>query len=1164
MKRPGHPHCLPGFFRSASAARLFVFLLMPAMAGLFGLSPAAWAADPPAPVKPKTAAELEKEAGLRIANFEHPEDVQVGLFADESQTRNPSAICFDEKGRLYIAEIDRWRAGVDDIRQRPTMLLEDLATTTNADRLKMFENHVAEFPMSYYTDFSDRIRVVNDSDGDGRADESWIFAEDFDDALDGPGIGLLSGGNGVIYYTDIPHLWKLQDTDGDGKADERTSLQDGFGVRMSISGHDLHGLVWGPDGKIYWSVGDRGYHFTTKEGRTYNEPIRGAVFRCDPDGSNVEEFYRGLRNPQELAFDQFGNLFTCDNDADQWDTGRLVYILEGGDSGWVQGHQTLLNFRDQLGLRTPDYEHPGHKTLPMNPWMTEGLWEPRFEGQPAWILPPLSKTSWGPSGLVFNYGATALPDRYANHFFVCNFGGSNGDLETFAVEPAGAGYQTVDNHIFMKGSGNTDVEFGPDGRMYLSCFNNNGWYKQDIGNIYTLYTPDKLDDPLLAETQKLLGEDLTQRSPGELATLLGHADLRVRQRAQFAMVSQDAAEDLATAAQAGEPLLKRLHAIWGLGQLARQTPALLTEKLIPLLQDEDAEVRAQAAKTLSDSRTYEAGEALVAALDDTSPRVQTFAAIGVGKCGNAFAFDKLLELLATNNDQDAFLRHGCVMGLYYLNEREKMLKKVDDESPAVRRGILLTLRRLLDPRAKYFLEDPDPSLVAEAIRAINDLNLPTAQSALAAKLDLWTTPDGQAPLPETPMDAILHTRMINANFRLGQPEQAARLLNYAANAQLPEMLRKDALAALEEWDAPNPVDATTGIYRPLDPAKRGDITEAVKTGLPDVLGHAEGALLASGTRLARKYGYEIPTDILTRQLTAATPVTTEVRVEALRSLAKRNDPALAGLIGDLMKDADPAVHAEAVRYLLDAEPDRGRAEALAMAESKNTKDRQNGYALLAGVEHPDVTAFFADAFQNFVEGYEPEETQLDLLQAVEQRTQDAELQANLAAYQGSLDASDPLAPYRVCLKGGDPKVGATIFSTHAVGQCTKCHMIFGDGGTAGPDLSAIGKQRDANHILEALVNPSGFIVPGYGITLVTLKDGTALGGTLVEEKSDAIVLKLPEGEEQTIPLSDIAERTPPMSAMPPMAALLKKDEIRDLVAFLKQLNGNKKSAVGHE
>ena len=416
-------------------------------------SPAAEAADlenPPAKSVSKSIEFLskeqyDKEAAVRISNFTLPDDIEASLAVDSSQTQNPSAICFDREGRLYIAEIHRWRAGVQDIRNEQQILLDDINNETNQDRLEMYERDQLTRPISFYQEFEDRIVVTEDTDGDGRADTSSVWADGFNDILDGPGIGLIAGHENDIYYTNIPHLWHLKDTDGDGKSDKRESLQDGFGVRMSISGHDMHGLVWGPDGRLYWSIGDRGFSFTTKEGRHYHYPYEGAVFRCDPDGSNLELFYTGLRNPQELAFDKFGNLFTCDNDADQWDTGRLVYIMEGGTSGWNHGHQVILNFRNQLNLRTPDYEHPGHKTIPMSPWMAEGIWEPEYAGRPEYALPPIDKVSWGPSGMVYNYGVTAMPERYADHFWICNFGGAKGDLEAFTVKPNGAGFD-LDQH----------------------------------------------------------------------------------------------------------------------------------------------------------------------------------------------------------------------------------------------------------------------------------------------------------------------------------------------------------------------------------------------------------------------------------------------------------------------------------------------------------------------------------------------------------------------------------------------------------------------------------------------------------------------------------------------------------------------------------------------
>ncbi|NNE94248.1 MAG: hypothetical protein HKN23_21585, partial [Verrucomicrobiales bacterium] len=839
-----------------------------------------------------------------------PEDVKAALYVDPIQTQNPSASCFDDTGRLYIAEIHRWRAGVQDIRKEQRMLHDDVAIKTSADRLKMYEKDQLNRPLSFYTEYEDRIVMVEDTDGDGRADKSSVYADGFNDILDGPGIGVVYH-QGSIYYTNIPNLWKLTDINGDGKADEREVLQDGFGVRMSLSGHDMHGAIVGPDGKIYWSVGDRGYTVTTKEGRHYPREMEGGVLRCDPDGSNVEEVYRGLRNPQELAFDKYGNLFTCDNTADAWDEGRLVYIIEGGDTGWNAGHQNLLNFRDQLNLRTPDYSHPGHEPVPLNPWTAEELWNPHGEGRPAFALPAIDIVSWGPSGFVYNYGAVAMPERYKNHFWVCNFGGANGDLEAFSVKEKGAGFALDHHEKFMVGLGNTDVEFGPDGRMYLSCFNNNGWYKQDIGNVYALFDEKALARDSVKRTKELLTSDFSKKEDNELGGLLVQDDMRVRLRAQFELVARDQIDALWMFA-AGEFLtagnvtpekvqLARLHGIWGLGQLAREDESLL-EHLVPLLSDEDAEVRAQAAKVLADSRTEMAGKALQPLLSDESNRVKAFAAIGIGKCGNVSALltamprkgakapenpqKTIQDVIIENNDEDVFLRHACVQAMWYLNEKEKILKLVDHDSAALRLAVLLTLRKLEDPRVKYFLGDPEQHIRYEAIRAINDLDLPTAWPDLAKQIEPFALASEGVEMPEGHQDAIIHTRLINANFRVGTEECAQRLITYAAQPKLPQMLRQQALAALEEWPNPTPVDPTVGLHRPLDPAKRIEIAPVVKEHLSKVFENAEGEVFAAATRLAVNYEAEAPADQMLAALKKSDNAV-EARVGALKVLARQ-------------------------------------------------------------------------------------------------------------------------------------------------------------------------------------------------------------------------------------------------------------------------------------
>ena len=83
----------------------------------------------------------------------------------------------------------------------------------------------------------------------------------------------------------------------------------------------------GPDGRLYWEVGDIGLHVTDRSGKTWSYPNQGAVMRSDPDGSNFEVFATGIRNLQEFSFDEHGNLISVDNDGDYpSETERVVYL----------------------------------------------------------------------------------------------------------------------------------------------------------------------------------------------------------------------------------------------------------------------------------------------------------------------------------------------------------------------------------------------------------------------------------------------------------------------------------------------------------------------------------------------------------------------------------------------------------------------------------------------------------------------------------------------------------------------------------------------------------------------------------------------------------------------------------------------------------------------
>jgi quinoprotein glucose dehydrogenase len=633
--------------RAALSKGSFLFLLL-GFLGPFALPRAGELVTPGAGNTPKVAP-ASNEGELAMKGYQIPAGFKVELFAAEPHLANPVAFEVDHQNRFWVAETFRLHAGVTDIRGKDSWLDEDLASRSVEDRIAMMKRHEGE-KFSSYEQNSDRLKLILDTNGDGKADKSTVFADGFNNAADGLAAGMLSH-DGKVYFADLPNLWLLQDTNNDGVADVRRSLHYGFGIRVGFLGHDLHGLIMGPDGRIYFSIGDRGSNIEVNGKRVGNADT-GCVFRCNPDGSDLEVFAYGLRNPQELAFDEYGNLFTGDNNSDGGDRARIVYVVEGGDSGWRVGYQFL--------------ERPNAR----GPWNSEKMWHPQNDDQPAFIIPPIANLANGPSGFAYNPG-TGLPDRYRNNFFLVDFrGGKGSGIYNFTLAPKGAGFELLKSGQFVWESLPTDVAFGLDGGIYFLDWVQ-GWGMTGKGRIYHVFDPETAQQPIIAETKRLLMEGMKKRSNSELGKLLAHVDMRVRQEAQFELVNrgEKGADILAKAAKASSSQLARIHGIWGLGQLARaasasETPAL-SKRILPLAKDGDAEVRAQVARVIGDARLTNAVQETVLLLGDSSPRVRMLAGIAAGKLRNPEFIPLIVKLLAENHDRDPHLRHA---GAYALAE----------------------------------------------------------------------------------------------------------------------------------------------------------------------------------------------------------------------------------------------------------------------------------------------------------------------------------------------------------------------------------------------------------------------------------------------------------------------------------------------------------------
>ncbi|MFO0946555.1 MAG: PVC-type heme-binding CxxCH protein [Planctomycetota bacterium] len=1055
-----------------------------------------------------------------IRRIKAPGGLKVSLFAAEPLLANPVTFCTDNRGRFFVAETFRHHAGVTDARDHMYWLDDDLACRTVEDRVNMYRKHLGGLFDTYAREH-DRVRRIEDKDGDGIADHSTVLADGFRNAADGIGAGILARGN-KIWFTCIPDLWLLEDTDDDGKAETKKSLQTGYGVHVGFLGHDLHGLKMGPDGKLYFSIGDRGLNVVS-EGKTFAYPDTGCVLRCDPDGTNLEVFATGLRNPQELAFDEFGNLFTVDNNSDAGDKARLVHLVEGGDSGWRIGYQFIT--------------HP----TPRGPWNAELLWDPEKAKLARYLLPPLANITDGPSGLAY-YPGTGFDDSYKGKFFICDFRGVYGlsGVRSFTVEPRNASFRLKEESKFLWSVLATDIDFGTDSNLYVLDWVD-GWNKPGKGRIYRLNDPKRENDPRVKQVQTLLAEGMSDRGEEELRTLLSDSDMRIRQEAQFVLAERGAAALplLKTVTNDKTHLLARLHAIWAIGQISRNQPTVAAEILIPLLSDEDAEVRAQASKVLGDLRVQEAVTSLIPLCKDSNSRVRFFACMALGKLGDSRGLKPLLAVLRENRDEDAYLRHAAVMGLVGLRDGKLFDAAANDDSPSVRIGVLLALRRLEDPSISRFLKDSDGAVVLEAARAINDVPIPEAFAPLAE----LANQEGLA-------EPVLR-RALNANYRIGKKENAERIASIALQANVPTSVRVDAAEMLRDWVQPSGRDRIVGVWRPLPRRSVEDPANVLRPVLAAILKDSPEQVRLPAIQAAAAYRIQEAGPILFEIFKQKNPVS--VRSEALAALGALDARELSDAIPLALKDKNGGVRTAGYRLLAKTQP----AEAVKLLENVlengETREKQDAFGILADISEPSCDDLLSRWLDRLSNGEVVTEIQLDLLESAGKRKVPL-LADKLAAFENARNNGDALAAFRETLSGGDIDDGKKIFFERTEAACLRCHKIQGRGGEVGPDLSHVGSQQNREYLLEAIVAPNNKIAKGFESIVLATSDGSVLTGILKDEDAEKLRVMTAEGAMIEIAKSDIEDRRQGKSAMPDdITKHLSKRDIRNLVAYLISL-----------
>ncbi|WP_339880319.1 HEAT repeat domain-containing protein [uncultured Algoriphagus sp.] len=1073
--------------------------------------------------------------------------LKLSLWAADSLVYDPISIQVTDDGSLYYTRTNRQKNSEFDIRGHQEWEIESISLQTIEEKRAFLQKTLSPEMSDKNTWLGDvngdgshdwrdmtvereELYRLEDRDGDGLADYSQMMVQDFNDVTTDVAGALLKLDDNLFVGVG-PDIWRLTDKNGDGIMDEKESISHGYGVHIGFGGHGMSGLKQGPDGRIYWGIGDIGFNGVGPDGTEWKYPNRGVVARANPDGSDFEIFAMGVRNTHEFAFDEYNNLISVDNDGDHaGESERLVYLVNGSDTGW------------RTNWQFGKYRDPDNNTYKV--WMDEKLYIPRHEGQAAYITPPIQNYINGPTGMVYNPG-TALADKWKNTFFVASFVGNptRSGIHAFKLEQDGASFKMSQTENIMSGVLATGLDFGPDGSLYFADWIE-GWNTKNYGRVWKIEDEAGANWEARKITAQVMKTDFKTLTDEALSGYLSDEDMRIRRKAQFELAKRGdkGMAIFKTAIAQKTNQLARIHGIVGISQLARIEKMDYADALIPLLKDQDSEVRAQAAKWLGDIKYAKAGDALLPLLSDSEIRVRFFASEALGRIAYEPAINGLIGVLEANNDEDAFLRHAASLALARINKKEPIIALASHSSNAVRLGAVLALRRMADPGITAFLADQDEYIVTEAARAINDDF--SIEGALPALGDLLVTTSFE--------NEPLIRRAIGANLRVGTQKSMDNLKSYIAKPGINSAMKAEAIATLGTWAKPSVLDRVDGRNRGKVERELAPIQKSVESTLISSLADKSEEVRVAGVKAIGKLKIADAEEKLVALL--KNDQSENVRVAAILALSETNPGSISEPIEIAMKDKSRAVRVVGLDLLTKTDISQELMVSLLqdVIQNRTTAEKQAALISLGNLDNSAELPLWNTLLEDLSKDRLPNEVLIELEEAIDE-TKSEELRTRYDKIQEERTQGDLVALYSGALEGGSVRVGRNIFFQNQTAQCIRCHGYDDMGGVAGPHLNGVANRATKTELLEAMIDPSKRIAPGFGFVQLELKDGSSVNGTLMEEKAEGLVVKVGAKPDTLIMNSSIAERKNSPSSMPDMKALLTKREIRDLLSFLETM-----------
>ena len=968
------------------------------------------------------------------------------------------------------------------------------ATLDETGRLFVFEStgNVYKTSQQAIDDPQFRIKLLVDQDGDGSYDKATVYA----DKLSFPQGGVFIDGS--LIASSAPDLIKFTDIDGDGVADEKEVLLSGW--TLNVNANSLIGPFLGPDGWLYLTSAIEGFDVTTNEGeRMVGETAR--IWRVKPDGSQLEWISAGgMNNPVELTFTAAGEVIGTQTffvDPQRGVRDAITHWTEGG----IYGKQNSNIDRDGLP-RTGD------------------------------LLPVMNQYSRVAPVGIDHYQSAVFGERFVGDLFSTQF--NTHQVVHHQLSREGGSFKLQDELFLWTDNTDfhpTDVMEHADGSLLV--VETGGWFI--LGCPLSQVSKPQLEGAIYRITKSGMpvvedpfGNNINwgSASMSELALYLEDARPFVARRSQRELLNlaEGAVSVFSELLQSSPSSSARIKALYGLYQINTEKAM---QAMIPGFKDKDPEVRVACARAAGLTGSSVFLDELSQLLSDNDAAVVRQAATALGQIGEIEVIPDLLQVAERTDDR--FVDHAVKYALISLDEPELLLAELPGATSRQKITILVALDQM-----------PSGSLTAKTV-------LPYLDQPELKSTALWVASHHPEWAPEmieylvtylisdrvTEEERMVYTSLINKYCGTPEMQEFLKFLVSEGDNEIRTMALKSMGQCQidpfpESWrsEIGNLLSTSTDagiLMQAIELVKLRGLTGLTKPidQIIDNEAYPVSLRVASIGAVAQQTG-NLPEShfmLLCHQFTSkSSPVVMQRAAYSLSSVAL-SDQQLWYLTDEVLPVADPFV----LPRLL---------PALEGADDIEIGTRLAGQL----INLPSLDNFTEPYLRELFSEY-PKQIDQPL----------NELLSELRAVRQ--ERITRISTIEQAVGHGNEEKGRALYFGKAT--CSTCHSVREGGGTLGPDLTSIQKDRSVHDIIEAIVYPSVSFVREYETYKLNTETGE-IRGIIKEQTPHMILMETAPGATVRISSDEIISiEQMDVSMMPQgLDQLLTDEEFSDLIAYL--------------